>query len=260
MRKWYRCLAAVLSASMLFAAGGTTAKAASSSVPAAPVSAEELLQQVNLHSAMLGSARKTMTETIRMTDSRSGKTVSADLVIDITASRRANHTVTSMNMTSSTGVNRTSAEESWAWVENGIRSTYNKSGEKWKVSYEQLSETQLAQLAYQFAPAGVDASGASVIVEGSNYKINGVVNPVNMQGFLEVLNEVGITTSSSAFPVTVVVDVATLLPVSMTVEMTGLSVSGLPKVTASATAVTTYSGYGQYDTMTVPAEVAANAA
>lgn len=260
MRKWYKCLAAVLSASMLFAAGGTAAKAASPSVPVAPVSAEELLQQVNLHSAMLGSARKTMTETIRMTDSRSGKTVSADLVIDTTASRHANHTVTSMNMTSSTGVNRTSAEESWAWVENGIRSTYNKSGEKWKVSYEQLSETQLAQLAYQFAPAGVDVSGASVIVEGSNYKINGVVNPVNMQGFLEVLSEVGITTSSSAFPVTVVVDVATLLPLSMTVEMTGLSVSGLSSVTATATAVTTYSEYGQYDTMTVPAEVTANAA
>lgn len=257
MKNWGKCLGMLLCAALLFGAGGSTVQAEET---AAPISAEQLLQMVNHQSAVVGNAHQILTETIRMTDTASGKTVETNVVVDTTANRHVNHTVATSRMTASTGLNRSVSEESWRVIQNNVRTTYTKNGSTWRLSYEQLSETQLAQLAYQFAPAGVSVAGTTVTTDGSTYKLTGVVNAVNMEEFISVLAEAGVQTSSEAFPVTIVVDAKTLLPLSMTVEMTNLRVSGYPHIETSAIAVTTYSEYGQHGALALPAEVIGNAA
>lgn len=257
MKNWGKCLGMLLCAALLFGAGGSTVQAEET---AAPISAEQLLQMVNHQSAVVGNAHEILTENVRMTDTASGKTVETKVVVNTTANRHVNHTVINSNMTASTGLNRSAVNESWAVIQDNVRTTYTRNGAVWTPSYEQLSETQLAQLAYQFAPAGVSVSGSTVTTDGSTYKLTGVVNAVNMKEFISVLTEAGIQTSAAAFPVTIVVDTKTLLPLSMTVEMTDLKVIGYPHIVASAVAVTTYSEYGQHGALALPAEVIGNAA
>ncbi|MBQ7839646.1 MAG: hypothetical protein IJ390_04060 [Lachnospiraceae bacterium] len=233
----------------------TTAQAAE---VAAPFTADFLIQVVNAQAANVSSVREVISEAVIMTESSTGITISANLAVDAQRNRTTSHTVTSMSM-SAAGYTSAASQESYSVIANGIESTftYNSGTGKWTPYYEALTAQELASAANPFALTGIAAAGVPVTTDGTVFKFTAALDAASMAVMAESLTSAGVDISNGSFPVEVVVDAATLLPKSMTIYMTGLTMPDMPGVTASAAAVVNFSEYNMYNNLTIPADVLA---
>lgn len=258
MKKCGKFLAAMLSVVFLTLAGNTTARAAEVQ---APFNADQLMAVVNAQCANLSSMQQVIAENIQMTDLSSGMMVTADMVMDSQQNRTYGHTSMVMNM-SALGYSSSYGIENYTAMGNGVMASYtlNPVTGKWNYNLSALTPAETVAYANPFVLSGFDPAGAVVTTDGSVYKFTTVVNPANMAKFSESLREAGFVLGNAAFPVTVEIDAATMLPKSMTVTMCGLKMSGVSDITANVVAVGTYGGFNQYNELTVPDAVVASAA
>lgn len=257
MKKQIRYFMAAAGVALLVMSGKTAVNAQEA---VAPVTADQLMAVVNAQCAAVNSMHETIAETVQMTDTRTGRSVEADMTVDMRENRQVTHMVMAMNLATS-GISQTVVEESYASVANGFLSTYVKepgSG-RWEVSHERLSPAQLVSQANPFALSGMDTTGSVVTTDGQVFRFTAALDSNNMADFVEILGASGLTVKADSFPVTVEIDAATLLPKSMTVSITGLHGYGNSSIEASAVSVVTYGEYNQFDTLAIPPEVIAAA-
>lgn len=256
MKKWSKCFLALAGAVLLCFSAKSTVKAAETP---APFTAEQLMAAVNAQCANVSSLQEVLAESVQMTDASSGMTIGLNLVMDVRQNRTVSHSTTSMVM-NMMGISQGAAMESYSMISGTNLYSYvlNQTG-GWRVSCEPLSAAELAEYASPFSINGIDTKTASVTVDGNICRIRGTLDAASMASFAEMLESSGIA-ANGAFPVVLDIDAASMLPVSMTVAMQGMSVSSMPGVTAAVNVVMTFAGYNQYDGLTVPASVTANAA
>lgn len=256
MKRWGKCLAALMGVVFLMLGGKMTVKAAEAP---APFTADQLMAVVNAQCANVSSLQQVLAESVQMTEASSGMTISVNLVLDAQQSRTVSHSTISMVM-SMMGISEGRTIENYSMLSGATLCSYtaNQTG-GWNVSYETLSPAQLASYATPFGISGIDTATATVAVDGNICRVRGVMDAESMDTFAELLEASGIT-ANGAFPVVLDIDAATLLPVSMTAAMQNLTISDMPGVTASVNVVMIFAGFNQYDALAVPASVIANAA
>lgn len=256
MKRWSKCLMALTGALLLTFAGKTTVQAAEAP---APFTADQLLGAVNVQCANVSSLQQVLAESVQMTEASTGMTISANMVMDAQQSRTVSHTTTSMVM-SMLGISQGAVTENYSALSGTTLYSYtaDESG-AWKATCEALTPEEAASFGSDFNVDGIDLATAVVTVDGSVYRVRGVMDAESMEKFTDLLGTSGVV-PNGAFPVVLDIDGATLLPVSLTVAMQNMSMSDMPGVTASANVVVTYGGYNQYDALAVPASVIANAA
>lgn len=256
MKRWRKGLLALMGVVCLTFAAKTTVRAAETP---APFTAEQLMAAVNAQCANVSSLQEVLAENVQMTDAASGMTIGLNLVMDMQQSRTVSHSASSM-VISMFGVSQGMTFENYSMLSGSTLCSYtsNQVG-GWNVSYEALSPAQLASYAAPFGINGIDTASAAVTVDGNICRVRGVMDAASMKTVAELLESSGIAVNG-AFPVVLDVDAATLLPVSLTVTMQNLTVSGSPGLTAAVNIVMSFAGYNQYDGLAVPAAVIANAA
>lgn len=257
MKKQIRYFMAMLGVSLLVLAGKTTANAQET---AAPFTADQLMAVVNAQCATVNSMHEVIAETVEMTDTRTGQTVTAVMTMDMRENRQVTHTVMGMNLALS-GISQNVVQESYTSVADGIVSTYVKEpgAGGWEVSHARLRPDQLAARTNPFTFSGLETDGAAVTTDGQVFRFTAALDGNNRTDFVEILGASGMTVTADSFPVTMEIDAATLLPKRMILHITGIQGYGDSAIKATASAVVTYGEYNQFDTLAVPAEVIAAA-
>lgn len=255
MKKWRKFCLALMGTALLVFAQRTTVKAAEEP---APFSAEQLMAAVNAQCAGINSLQEVLAEHVQMTDAASGLTISADLVMDVQQSRTVSHSTLSMVM-SMLGISEGTSVENYTMLSGTTLCSYtaDETG-VWSASYETLSQAELADYAAPFGISGIDTATAAVTVDGNICRVRGVMDAESMEAFASLLESSGFA-AGSAFPVVLDIDMATLLPVSLTASMQNLAMADLPGMNAAVNIVMIFSGYNQYDALAVPASVTAGA-
>lgn len=243
--------------SLVFLTFGGTMTASAEEAPA-PFTAQQLMEQVKAQCALVGSVREVLTESVQMRDSASGKTVTANLSTDIRQSKTAIHTVMSASIVAG-GDSSSLSEESYASVENGVLSTYSRdeTGTGWKLYQNALTPEQLVDYQDMFGIICIDVQDATVAVDGNIIRLRTNLTASSMKTFVDMFEEVGISTQGASFPVVMEFDATTFLPLNMKIDMNGMTVSGMSRVKTTAVAEVTFSDYNLYNDMVVPAEVIA---
>lgn len=268
MKRQMKRVLALMGVGLLLCSGRMTVQAAPAVVPisapvetVAPFSAEQLLAVVNAQCLNVNSLHQVVAETVQMTDARKGLTITANVSLDERTSRTTSYSVTAVNMTFG-GFSQSTVEETWSAVSNGVLVSLSKEPAEavWHLRNKALTPAEAAQLTSPLALNGIDTTGSVVTTNGLTFKFAGNLDAAHMAELMQILNGAGLRVTSAAFPVTVEVDAATLLPKSMTIAINGLAADDMPGVTASATAVITYSEFNLYDALTVPQEVLTNCA
>lgn len=256
MKKWSKCLLALMGAAILCFSGKTTARAAEAP---APFTAEQLMAVVNAQCANVNSLKEVLAESVLMTDTSSQMTIALNLVMDVQQNRTVSHSTTSMVM-NMMGISQGAATESYSMLSGTDLYSYtlNPAG-GWSASRKPLSAAELAEYASPFCVNGIDTKTAAVTMEGNICRVRGTLDAASMASFAEMLESSGVA-ANGAFPVVLDIDAATMLPVSMTVAMQGMSVDSMPGMTAQVNVVITFADYNQYGALSVPAAVIANAA
>lgn len=256
MKRLSKCLMALTGALLLTFAGKTTVQAAEAP---APFTADQLLGAVNVQCANVSSLQQVLAENVLMTEASTGMTISVNMVMDVQQSRTVSHSTTSMVM-SMLGISQGAVTENYSMISGSTLYSYTADASgAWKGTCKALTPAQAASYGSSFDVNGIDMTTATVTVDGNLYRVRGVMDAASMEEFADMLETSGIV-PSGAFPVVLDIDAATLLPVSLTVAMQNMSMSSMPGVTAAVNVVVTYGGYDQYDALTVPASVIANAA
>lgn len=256
MQKWKKYALALVGTAVLCLGAKTTAFAEEQP---APFTAKEVMEAVNAQCANLTSLKETVAESMKMTEPESGMELDAGIVLDLEQSRTVSH-ITMGFVMSAMGVNEASSMETYAFIDGTTLYTYTKAeGGKWSVEQRELTPAELEEEQNSFLLSGIETEGATVVLDGNLIRLYSVVDPSYMEMFEDMLSSSGVGINN-AFPVVLEIDGATLLPVSMLVEMKDMPMENLSGVNATIHAAVTFTGYNQYDDLAVPAEVIADAA
>ena len=256
MQKWKKYALTMMGAALLCLTGKTTVLAQEQP---APFTAEELMGAVNAQCANLTSLKETLAESMQMVEPQSGMELDASVVMELEQSRTAAHTTMGIAM-SAMGMTEESSMEVYTTIVGTTLYTYTRSeAGSWYVEERELSAEELAENEKAFLLSGIDTKSATVALDGNIIRLYSVVEAESMEEFADMLSSSGLSVNN-AFPVVLEIDGATLLPVSMLVEMKDMLIDSMEGLQATVHASVIFSGYNQYDDLAVPAEVVANAA
>lgn len=243
----------MMSVALFAASMGSTAHAAET---VAPITAEQLMDAVNVQCAAVNSVHTGMKEAFTMTDASTGQVITATLTSELVQNRAVGHSVSQMKI-STKGYSKTETEEAYTAILENVLYTYrlDRSAGLWRLAARPLTKAQLAGHTQPLSISGIETKGAAVTTDGVKFTLTSVISGERMQEYIGMLGASGVGISGGAFPVILEVDAATLLPGKMTVLMNGLSMADAPAITTDVTAVTTFDGFNLYDTFVVPAEV-----
>lgn len=256
MKRFSKVLAMGLSVVLLTFAGGAKAEAAET---AAPFTADQLLAVVNAQCAGLTSVRQVVAESVQLTDTSTGITVEANLSADIQQNRTVRHITMAMNL-SLAGYTQAASQELYAALDGKYLNTYTLESGEWEMERQALSSSSLAGMMQPFTLNGIDTTGSAVTTDGLVYTFAAAVDSDYMANYTDMFESAGLIVRDAAFPVILEIDAKTMLPKSMIVQMSGLTMESMPEMAASVTAVVTFDGFNQYDALAVPAEVIRSAA
>lgn len=256
MQRWKKYAMTLMGAAVLCLAGKTTVLAAEQP---APFTAEELMGAVNARCANLTSLKETLAESMQMVEPESGMELDASVVVELEQNRTVAHSTMGISM-NVMGMAEESSTEVYTMIAGPILYTYTRSEDgTWNAGQRELSAEELAENESAFLLSGIDTKSAKVMLDGNIIRLYSVVEAESMEEFADMLASSGLRINN-AFPVVLEIDGATLLPVSMLVEMKDMPVDSMDGLQATVHASVIFSGYNQYDGLTVPAEVIANAA
>lgn len=257
MKRCSKVLAMLLSVVLLTFAAGTGAEAAETT---APFTADQLMAVVNAQCAGISSLREVIAESVQMTEKTTGLTMTVNLTADLKQSRAASHLLMAMNL-SLAGYSQTVGQESYSMLNGNYLDTYTLDSDtgEWEKESRALSPAGLAAFTQPFTLDGMDTTGSVVTTDGLVYRFTAAVDSASMTEYTDMLLEAGVKVGQTAFPVTMEIDAQTLLPKSMVVTMTDLTMDGAPGTVVNVTAIATFDSFNQFDTLSVPAEVIASA-